>query len=89
MKKGIEYFQKAIEKDPSYALAYSGLADCHSILGVYSILPSKEAFARAKAAAVAAVAFDDELAEGHTSLGFIKAYLDWDWSGSEKNSGVP
>jgi serine/threonine protein kinase len=84
VRKGSEYFQQAIEKDPSYALAYSGLADCYSILGVYSILPSKEAFAKAKAAAVAAVAFDDELAEGHTSLGFIKAYLDWDWAGGAK-----
>ncbi len=84
VKKGAEYFQKAIEKDPSYAIAYSGLADCYSILGVYSILPSKEALAKAKAAAVAAVAFDDELAEGHTSLGFIRAYLDWDWSGGER-----
>jgi tetratricopeptide (TPR) repeat protein len=51
---------------------------------VYSIVPSREAFAKAKAAAAAAVAFDDELAEGHTSLGFIRAYLDWDWSGGEK-----
>ena len=84
VRKGIEYFQKAIEKDPGYALAYSGLADCYSILGIYSIVPSKEALARAKAAAVAAVAFDGGLAEGHTSLGFIKAYLDWDWSGGEK-----
>jgi eukaryotic-like serine/threonine-protein kinase len=84
VKKGIEYFQKAIEKDPTYALAYSGLADCHSILGVYSIVPSKDALARAKAAAVAAVAFDDELAEGHASLGFIKAFLDWDWTGGFK-----
>jgi tetratricopeptide (TPR) repeat protein len=58
--------------------------DCYSILAVYSILTSKEAFARAKAAAVAAVAFDEELAEGHTSLGFIKAFLDWDWPGGEK-----
>ena len=58
----------AIEKDPSYALAYSGLADCYTILGLFSILPPKEALARAKAAAVAAVAFDGDLAEGHTSL---------------------
>jgi eukaryotic-like serine/threonine-protein kinase len=84
VKKGVEYFQQAIEKDPSYALAYSGLADCYSIVGVYSILPPKAMFAKAKAAAVAAVAFDEELAEGHTSLGFIRAYSDWDWSGGEK-----
>jgi serine/threonine protein kinase/tetratricopeptide (TPR) repeat protein len=84
VKKGAEYFQQAIEKDPSYALAYSGLADCYSILGAYSVLPSKAMFAKAKAAAVAAVAFDEELAEGHTSLGFIRAYFDWDWSGGEK-----
>jgi serine/threonine-protein kinase len=84
VKKGIEYFQKAIEKDPSYALAYSGLADCYTILGVYSILPPKEALAKAKAAAVAAVAFDDELAEGHTSLGFVRVCFDWDWAGGEK-----
>ncbi len=84
VKKGAEYFQQAIEKDPSYALAYSGLADCYSIMAVYSILPSKATFAKAKAAAVAAVAFDDELAEGHTSLGFIRGYFDWDWPGGEK-----
>ena len=84
VRKGIEYFQQAIDKDPSYALAYSGLADCYSILGVYSILPPREALAKAKAAAAAAVAFDDELAEGHTSLAFIRAALDWDWSGAGK-----
>ena len=84
LKKGVEYFQMAIEKDPSYALAYSGLADCYTILGLFSILPPKEALARAKAAAVAAVAFDGELAEGHTSLAMIRACFDWDWSGAEK-----
>ncbi len=84
VKKGIEYFQKAIDKDPGYALAYSGLADCYTILGLFSILPPKEAFAKAKAAAVAAVAFDDELAEGYTSLGFIRVFFDWDWAGGEK-----
>jgi len=84
MRKAIDYFQKAIETDPTYALAYAGLADCHSVLGIYSILPTKQALAKAKAAAAAAVAFDEELAEGHTSLGFIKAFLDWDWSTGEK-----
>ena len=84
LRKGLEYFQKAIEKDPGYALAYAGLADCYSILAVYCALPPKEALARAKAAAAAAVAFDDELAEGHTSMGFIRAYLDRDWSAGGK-----
>jgi TolB-like protein len=83
VRKGAEFFQKAIEKDPGYALAYSGLADCYSILAVYSILPPKEAFARAKAAAVAAVAFDADLAEARTSLAFIKAYFDLDWTGAD------
>jgi len=84
VQKGAGYFQKAIEKDPAYALAYSGLADCYSILACYSILPGKDAYARAKAAAVAAVAFDDELAEGHASLAFIRAYCDCEWQAAEK-----
>jgi TolB-like protein/tetratricopeptide (TPR) repeat protein len=83
VRKGAEFFQKAIDKDPGYALAYSGLADCYSILAVYSVLPPREAFARAKAAAVAAVAFDADLAEAHTSLAFIRAYFDCDWAGAE------
>lgn len=84
LKQGASYFQQAIDRDPSYTLAYSGLADVYSIMGVYSFLPTKEAFARAKAAAAAAVAFDDGLAEGHTSLGFIRAYFDWDWQAADQ-----
>ena len=82
--KGVRYFQQAIERDPSYALAYSGLADCYSVLASYSILPAKEAFARAKAAAGAALAFDDELAAGHAALAIIRAYCDWDWNGADR-----
>jgi len=84
LKKGVEYFQKAIEEDPGYALAYAGLADCYSLLGAYSIVPVTDGFKRAKAAAVAAVAFDEESAEGHAALGFIRAYGDCDWAGAEK-----
>ena len=83
MKKGIEYFQQAIEKDATYALAYSGVADCHSIMTIYGIHPPKEGWAKAKAAAAAAVALDPDLAEGHTSLIFIRMFADWDWAGSE------
>src|SRR6266700_6768246 len=72
MQKGFVYFQQAIEKDPGYALAYAGLADCHSMLSVYGVVPPREGWAKAKAAAAAAAALDPELGEGHTSLAFIK-----------------
>jgi len=84
LKKGVEYFQQAIAKDPAYALAYSGLADCHSILALYSVVSPKDGFARAKAAAAAAAAMDPDLAEGHTSLAFIRAYFDCDWAAADE-----
>jgi tetratricopeptide (TPR) repeat protein len=84
LKKGVEYFQQAITKDPAYALAYSGLADCYSILALFSVVPSKDGFARAKAAAAAAAAMDPDLAEGHTSLAFIRAYFDCDWEAADE-----
>jgi eukaryotic-like serine/threonine-protein kinase len=82
--KGIEYFQQAIEKDPNYALAYSGLADCYSSLAFNGNVPPKEAFPRAKEAALKALEIDDKLAEAHASLGYIKTLYDWDWTGAEK-----
>ncbi|MBI3697620.1 MAG: protein kinase [Acidobacteria bacterium] len=84
MKKGIEYFQQAIEKDPGYALAYAGVADCYSILSTYGAVSPREGWAKAKAAAAAAVALDPELAEGHTSLAFIRGFADWDWVAAEE-----
>ncbi len=84
LKKGVDYFQQAIAKDPAYALAYSGLADCHSILALFSVVSSKDGFARAKAAAAAAAALDPDLAEGHTSLAFIRAYFDCDWVAADE-----
>jgi eukaryotic-like serine/threonine-protein kinase len=86
-RKAIEYFQLAIEKDPTYALAYTGLADCYSVLGtsynVASLSPS-EAIPKAKAAATKALELDDTLAEAHTSLGYIRLNYDWDWLGAER-----
>ena len=84
IKKGIEYFQQAIEKDPGYALAYTGLADCYNMLGWYSYLPPKEAFPKAKAAAAKALEIDDTLAEAHASLAYAKAFYDWDWLDVER-----
>ena len=65
VRKSIEYFQQAIEKDPNYASAYSGMADAYALLGYRGNLPSKEALSRAKAAALKAVELDDTLAEAH------------------------
>ena len=68
LKKAIEQFQQAAAKDPSYALAYTGLADCYSLLEEYAGIPSSETLPKAKAAALHAVQIDDSLAEAHTSL---------------------
>ena len=86
VKRGLEYFQHAIEKDPSYAPAYAGLADCYSLLGAGAPthLASKEAMQKAKAAALKALEMDDTLAEAHTSLAFVRFRLDWDWVEAER-----
>jgi TolB-like protein/DNA-binding winged helix-turn-helix (wHTH) protein/tetratricopeptide (TPR) repeat protein len=82
--KGIEYLQQAIARDPTYALAYSGLADCYSSLADFGLVPAKEGYLRAKDAALKAVELDDTLAEAHGSLALIKSSYDWDWSGADK-----
>jgi serine/threonine protein kinase len=84
LQKGMEYFQQAIEKDPTYALAYAGIADSYDVLGYYNFLPPKEACPKGKAAAIKSLEIDFELAEGHTSLGWVKTFYDWDWTGAEK-----
>jgi serine/threonine protein kinase/tetratricopeptide (TPR) repeat protein len=82
--KAIEYFQQAIAKDATYALAYSGLADCYSFVSVFASVPPNEAYPKAKAAALKALEIDDTLAEAHTSLAVVIANQDWDWSGGER-----
>jgi TolB-like protein/DNA-binding winged helix-turn-helix (wHTH) protein/Tfp pilus assembly protein PilF len=79
-RKALEYYQKAIAKDPSYALAYAGVAD--AIL-LSSDLPPKEESRKVKEAAIKALELDPTLAWPHTSLAFVKLYCDWDWSGAE------
>jgi tetratricopeptide (TPR) repeat protein len=82
--KGISYFLQAIAKDPTYALAYAGLADCYTFLAVYGFAPPKEAFPKAKDAAQKALDIDNTLAEGHGSQVYIKLAFDWDWSGADR-----
>jgi serine/threonine-protein kinase len=79
LKAAIDYFKIAIEKDPKYALAYSGLADSYAVLPDYSAFSAKEAFEKAKAAAAKALEIDDTLSEAHASLAIINATWDWDW----------
>ncbi|MBX7170360.1 MAG: protein kinase [Pyrinomonadaceae bacterium] len=85
IKKGIEYFQLAIDLDPNYALAYSGIAEAYGFLasstGGWS--PNK-AYPKAKAAALKALELDSELAEAHCSLGFSLLLYDWDLAGAER-----
>ena len=82
-KQATNFFQEAIVKDPSYALAYTGLADCYTLRSDYGFLAPKEGYALAKGAVTLALKYDDSLAEAHTSLASIKAVTDWDWQGAE------
>ena len=82
-KQAILFFQEAIVKDPTYALAYTGLADCYTLRSDYGYLASQEGYALAKGAVTLALKYDDSLAEAHTSLASIKAVTDWDWQGAE------
>ena len=82
--QGIDYFQKAIEVDQSYAPAYAGLADCYNMLVVYGISQPKDAFPKAKEAATKALSIDGTLAEARTSLAFIKHRWDWGREEAEK-----
>jgi TolB-like protein/DNA-binding winged helix-turn-helix (wHTH) protein/Tfp pilus assembly protein PilF len=82
--KGIESFKQAIQKDPNYAHAYAGLADCYILLGPNDVLPAKEVYPLAKAAAMKALQLDDALAEAHASLGFVMLLYDWNPAQAEK-----
>jgi len=86
LKTAIDYFNQAIEKDPSYAQAYTGLADAFALLGdwEYGVMAPKEAFPRAKAAAAKALELDANLGEAHTSLAFSFDVFDWDWAGADR-----
>ena len=85
LKVALAYFNQAIEEDPKYAQAYSGLADTYALLGdwEYGVLAPKEAYPRAKAAASKALELDDTLSEAHASLASLGMF-DWDWQSAGK-----
>jgi TolB-like protein/Flp pilus assembly protein TadD len=84
--RAMDYFQQAIDRDPSYAAPYSGLADCYVLFGssfdVGGLAPS-EVQPKAKAAAMRALELDSSLSDAHNSLAYVKLTYDWDWRGAE------
>lgn len=83
-EQAIEYFQRAIERDPNYAPAYVGLANCYALIGGYSARPQTDFISKARAAALRALAIDEGSAEAHTALALIVQNYDWDWRTAEK-----
>ncbi len=84
LKQAVEFYNQAIEKDPNYALAYSGLAETYVLFSSYDVAPASDSMPQAKAAAVRALEIDDSLAEAHTALGFYLSNYEWDRDNSEK-----
>jgi TolB-like protein/DNA-binding winged helix-turn-helix (wHTH) protein/Tfp pilus assembly protein PilF len=84
LKKGIEYFQTSIEHDPSYALAYAGLADSYIMQANWRFAPPAEAYEKARAAALRALEIDPQLAEAKTSLAYATLLYQWDWKNAEE-----
>lgn len=84
IEKAVGYFQNAIDIDPTYALAYVGLADCYPLLTLYGVLLPRDAYTKAEAAARKALKIDHSIAEAHNALGVIKLFYKWDWEAAEK-----
>jgi len=86
LKVALAYFNQAIDEDPKYATAYSGLADTYALLGdwQYGVMTPKEALPKAKAAAMKALQLDDGLSEAHNSLAFCLDGFDWDLNGGDR-----
>lgn len=84
-RNGIEYFKRAEEKDPTFALAFSGLADSYALLCDIGVVRPKDEMPKAKAAAEKAVDADPALAEAYTSRAFVRLAYDWDWLGAQSD----
>src|SRR5215475_2957580 len=83
-QQAIEHFNRAIETDPAFAPAYSGLADTYVVAGTYGAFPTEEALTRGKAAAAKALELDDSLASAHYTLATAHTWYDWDWAAAER-----
>lgn len=79
LRRSAEYFQQAVDKDPTYARAYAGLADAYALMDEYMVMSPEEAIPKARAAALRSIELDPNLAEGHASLAVVVQNYDWDW----------
>jgi Tfp pilus assembly protein PilF len=84
LNQAVDYFTQAVVRDPQYAEAYVGLADCYNLLREYSRMPPSEAYPRAEAAAKRAIALDDSLSGAHSALAFVDFYWLWDVAGAQR-----
>ncbi|MCA1614865.1 MAG: protein kinase [Acidobacteria bacterium] len=87
LRQAVERLERAVKRDPRFAMAWSELADCYALMNWYVEPPPEGAWERAVAAALRAVEADDALAEAHASLGFVKLYYERDWEGAERELG--
>jgi serine/threonine protein kinase/tetratricopeptide (TPR) repeat protein len=84
LRRGVQFFREAIESDPSFAMAYAGMADCFISMATNIPLPPRDTMPKAKAAAMRAIEIDDGVAEAWASLGAVRWWFDWDWEGAEE-----
>src|SRR5712692_1384486 len=84
VKKSIDFFQQAVEKDPNFALAYAGLADAYNFSNILGVLAPKESSPQAEAEAVKALLLDPQLGEAHTALGLVRSHFYFDFLGAQR-----
>jgi serine/threonine protein kinase/tetratricopeptide (TPR) repeat protein len=85
LRLGLRHFERALERDPDYAMAHFGLADSYCLLGFYTALPPGEAFPRARSAALRALELDPKLTEALPTLAYVNMYHAWDWEKAEQD----
>jgi serine/threonine-protein kinase len=83
IQRALELFGQAVQKDPLFAPGYVGIADCYNIAAHFAMMEPRAAYAKARSAVERALEIDDEFAEAHASLGWIRTFHDWDWPGAE------
>jgi adenylate cyclase len=83
LEKALGFFRSAIELDPRYALAYAWIAETYTVIGSWGYLPPREAFSKAREAALEALKMDDTLAEAHSALADVTYLYDWEWDKAE------